>query len=616
MKRVRGFAVLALTMVLTAGCIGFAGCSRNVNDGPEENTVTYIEASEYYAGGKNSNPVIGMDRLGRTFEATRGEKNDKSRDVGIFYFLCSGQHGSTSVVNVSELLEEEGGLEKMFLDKSYKFPGNPAYYWGEPLFGYYNSSDSWVIRRHLEMLGAAGVDFLVFDVTNAVTYDIVAAKIAAEVKKLKEAGREDCPELVFYTASYTHTVIRDLYDKFYKQGKYDSAWYRIDGKPLIIGRIDMDDDLSEARGRGDLNYSPEPFGDEIENYFYFRECQWPTEEFRENGFPWIEFTYPAPVHNGVINVAVSAHPCLPMSLSVTEGADNWGRGWNVKTLKNESDKAAEGQFFQSTWDVALKEDPAIVFVTGWNEWTAGRIEYGDGYAMVDQCNTEFSRDAEPMKGGHMDNFYIQLAANIRAYKNVPLGNARVKTDMITMDISSDSSEWNSVHAVFGTAMVVNKARNSAGGASSVKYTAPAARNFINEVRICEDSDNYYFRIQTEDTLVLRENGETSWMNIFIGTGKLEKKGWEGYEYVIGRRENGNTLSVEKLSADFSVADAGLAGYNVTGNVMLVKVPKTVIGTDSFYFKIADGIEVENDIMDYYVSGRSFPIGALSFRYAG
>ena len=42
---------------------------------------------------------------------------------------------------------------------------------GEPLFGYYLASDEWVMRKHLQMLTDAGIDFTVFDTTNAVTYD-------------------------------------------------------------------------------------------------------------------------------------------------------------------------------------------------------------------------------------------------------------------------------------------------------------------------------------------------------------------------------------------------------------------------------------------------------------
>ena len=59
---------------------------------------------------------------------------------------------------------------------------------------------------------------------------------------------------------------------------------------------------------------------------------------------------------------------------------------------------------------------------------------------------------------------------------------------------------------------------------------------------------------------------------------------------------------------------------VTGNVMQVKVAKAVLGIDAevnqFYFKFADGIDKPDDIMDYYVSGKSLPMGRLSFRYLG
>ena len=56
-------------------------------------------------------------------------------------------------------------------------PAGQFHWWSEPLYGYYNSSDEWVIRRHMELLTQAGVDFLVFDVTNCFTYQSVAEKV-------------------------------------------------------------------------------------------------------------------------------------------------------------------------------------------------------------------------------------------------------------------------------------------------------------------------------------------------------------------------------------------------------------------------------------------------------
>lgn len=86
-----------------------------------------------------------------------------------------------------------------------------------------------------------------------------------------------------------------------------------------------------------------------------------------------------------------------------------------------------GPFFAQQWQSALQIDPQFVFVTGWNEWTAGR-QYNPGVSMlghvtkpgqyyyVDNYNEEFSRDIMPMKGGYGDNYYMQLVGNIRRYK--------------------------------------------------------------------------------------------------------------------------------------------------------------------------------------------------------
>ena len=620
---------LALASVMFAGL--FAACGGNTPEAPgsteepegenEAVIITDIDAKTYYRDGYTTNYVVGIDQFERTVNATSGEKTDKSRDVGIFYFLTLGQHGGDYVVNITETLENyprEQALDLLFYSDSNELirPGTVRF-WGEPLYGYYNSADVWVIRRHLALLTMAGVDFLVFDTTNAVTYDGVVSKIIKEVKSMLAEGW-NVPKLVFYTNAYSHRVISNLYNNYYRRGKNDEVWYRIDGKPLIIGNITAEDDLHAF---DDGSYKPGELSEEIRNYFTIRESQWPYDPVRENGFPWIEWSYPAPVHNGVINVAVASHPELPMSFSITRGTKNWGRGWNVETYENESDKILQGQYFQSTWDVALKEDPGIVFITGWNEWVAGGDIYEGEHAMVDLCNLEFSRDAEMMKGGYNDAFYIQIAKNIRAYKyvEIPL-NGCLNSEPVTVPMTSDLSVWDNAYAVFRDTLTVNKARNFAGAVSTLHYDIPAARNNINEVRIAQDADNIYFLVRTEENITSREAGDNTWMNLFIGTGAVAAKGWEGYEYVIGRSETDGKLTVEKLAADFSGEDAGTAEYVLSGNTLQIKVPRSALGLNAqdnnLYFKVADGVENPSDIMDYYVTGDSFPMGRLSYRYIG
>ena len=619
-KQIRIGALILLSAMVLLSCTGME--NENKQAVPKYK-VSYIDgytADEYYNNGNSTDFVIGIDEFGRTFGETLGEKEDKQRDVGIFYFLTLGQHGADDIYDASKILAEPDGVHKMFHSSSPEAPEGGIFFWGEPLYGYYNSSDAWVIRRHLELLTEAGVDFLVFDTTNAFTYDNVVQKIVKSVVKLREEGF-DCPQLAYYSNSYSHRVIQSVYENFYKNENYAEAWYRIDGKPLIIGNITVGDDKAEAWGRGDMDYKSFELSDEIKEFFSFRASQWPFAPFLDNGFPWMEWTYPAPVHGDVINVAVAAHPALPMSFSITRGAKNWGRGYNVKTQTNEAAGVMKGQYFQSCWDVALEEDPPIVFVTGWNEWVAGKNTYDGEYAMVDLANLEFSRDAEIMKGGYNDAFYIQLASNIRKYKSV---NAKpgqqFRHENVTIDIEGDFAQWDGVKAVFKAPVLENKPRKSFGAAQTVRYETPAARNYIKEMRVTSDEGYFYFFVETEDDITAREAGDTGFMNLFIGKGALALKGFNGYEFVIGRQEKDGRLSVEKLSSDYSGKNAGEADFRIVGNKMMIRVARSVLGIaagdNNLYFKMADGIEKADDIMDYYVSGKSFPVGRLSFRYLG
>ena len=616
-------AVLALGVLGLAGCAGGGGGNGTGDNEEEDDSVKIISditPAEYYRNGYTNNYIVGIDQFQRTVEPAAGEKKDKERKVGIFYFCTLGQHGGDKIYDVTEILKLDNGIELMFKTDNEIAPAGAGYFWGQPLYGYYNSSDSWVIRRHLALLSMAGVDFITFDVTNAVTYDTVVGKIINESMKLINAGWK-VPGLVFYTNAYSHRVITHLYNSYYKKGSYKDVWYYVDGKPLIIGNISEEADYMEVRSR-EKDYKANKLSDEILDFFSFRDSQWPSEAYKENGFPWIEWTYPAPVHNDVINVAVASHPAIPMSFSITRGDKNWGRGWNVETGKNESEKAYEGQFFQSTWDVALKEDPGTVFVLGWNEWVAGKSLYDGEYAMVDLADMEFSRDIEMMKGGYNDAFYVQLARNIRAYKNVAIGpGSQFDSPDVTVPMNSDLSAWDGVEAVFRNPIVVNKARNSNGAAPTVHYETAAFRTSVNEIKVAHDADNFYFLIRADGDIEARKDGDTGWMNIFIGTGKVGAKGWESYEFVIGRADAGEgKLTVEKLSADFTGTKAGEAEYIIDGSVMQVKLPRSVLGmeegVDRFYFKLADGVENPSDIMDYYVSGLSMPMGRLSYQYLG
>lgn len=586
---------------------------------PERDDTVYISADTYYNNGYSSNCIAAIDKLGRAFDASV-PKTDKNRQVGLFYFLLLGQHPeypySNKIFDTSKILQMDNGLDLMFDKKSQNnsiAPSGALYFWGEPLYGYYNMKDVWVIRRHLQLLTAAGVDFLCFDVTNAKTYDEVYKQIMKEICSLIEQGWENVPRVAFYTHTKSTNVVNHLYNNVYKKGLYKESWYIYKDKPLIVAYTDPEKDKKAAETTG---YNPAKLSDEILDFFSFKDPVWPDEnKVNENGLPWIDWKVPARIYGDTVNVAVAAHPFPPMSDALTKKRRNYGRGYSVEKKKNISQDAEKGTYFQSCWDNAVTADTDIVFVTGWNEWVAAKYDFGDEYGLVDLCNDEFSRDAEMMRGGYEDNFYLQLCDNIRRYKNTPVGEARADSKQVSIPFTYDISAWNDVKAVFRSVGTDNTARNSAGAATSVKYTQAAARNNLTEVRVTEDKENLYFLISSENEITAPDDGDNGWMNIFIGVGELSSNGFCGYQYVINKK------SIELLEPDFTKKKCGECDYMLFSDIGKVqfRIPKSVLGIKgdaNIYFKVADGIEHPGDIMDYYVSGRSLPMGRLSFRYIG
>lgn len=109
----------------------------------------------------NSDQWSMTDALGRKAveqEEIAGKKGDKV--VAMFYWTWHQGNDDTTyqVKNITEIVRKNP--EAM---KDYNHPGwgtkKPGFFfWEEPLFGYYKTTDTWVLRRHAEMLADAGVD--------------------------------------------------------------------------------------------------------------------------------------------------------------------------------------------------------------------------------------------------------------------------------------------------------------------------------------------------------------------------------------------------------------------------------------------------------------------------
>lgn len=142
--------------VLCAGvmCMSLAGCGGT--EKPE--TFTRVEdtrtlSSEQYTALN----TVGTDALGRVIEEA-DRAREGTRYVGIWYSLWEGQHTymQSAIYDNQVLLSTEEGAAKLASpDDCEETRLNEFHFCSQPLYGYYNMRDPWVVARHVELLTAA-----------------------------------------------------------------------------------------------------------------------------------------------------------------------------------------------------------------------------------------------------------------------------------------------------------------------------------------------------------------------------------------------------------------------------------------------------------------------------
>lgn len=594
--------------------------------------------------------LTSVDDFGRVMEVSGGNKEDKDRYVGLFYFLWSGQYSTDKVRDINKMLYD--GDPSLWKNSDLQ----AFYHWGEPLFGYYNSKDPWVIRKHVELLTLAGVDFLVFDATNNTVYYDVLDVLLPILQEYYDAGW-DVPKFVFYTNANSAEVIRALYygnksgtvadsssvsalntEGIYKAGKYKDLWFSPNGKPMIIGITENNDGASDqTRWASSAVTSAEntvldaEADKEILDFFEIKESQWPTTGVKnENGFPWIEFSEEATAYGETVNVSVAQHNKLPFSdalLSSVISEQMWGRGWHDGAADHSNEAIYSGANFEERYETAIDIDPKYLFITGWNEWVAQK-QYGSGNSpntttdpdlpanrvfFVDTVNTEYSRDVEMMKGGYFDNFYLQMARNNRSYK----GTERPESysEQVSIDIGKGLTQWNSVKDVYYDFAGESGARDFAGHALDVQYTADAASNDFTQARVASDGNDLYFLIETVENVVLDvETGEYPQLYIRIPG---RDGGYYGYHYCV-KLKDGKAEIYSIADGKYELTFKKSGSFSVGGKYLQVRIPKSGLdlsGNFSIWFKVAGGCDL-SDPESLYTQGDTMPAGRMNFAFYG
>src|SRR5699024_2080296 len=119
------------------------------------------------------------------------------------------------------------------------------------------------------------------------------------------------------------------------------------------------------------------------------------------------------------------------------------------------------------------------------------------FFFVDQYNSEFNRTIGPMKGGYTDNYYMQMAQNIRRYKGVrPIPVLRGTN---TIKMNDGFSAWNKIEIEYRDTKgdVFHRNYNGYGG---LHYINNSGRNDIITSKVAVDKKHIYFYAEASEPL--------------------------------------------------------------------------------------------------------------------
>ncbi len=595
--------------------------------------VSYtLPDSDFYRNG----PLAGTDDLGRTilnqfstvdpdYTEFDGEGNLKYVDadkrtvgvygsngehyVGIFYFLWLGTNSFRKGKNIEEIVAEYGkDARKADLAEW----GNvyDVFFFAEPLYGYYSSNEEWIVRKHMELLTNAGIDFLYFDTTNNYIYDKVVKVIQKVCHEMNEEGMK-APKIVFYTHTDAKTRVKQIYTAIYKKGEYQDTWLYLEGKPLVIAPADCN----------------------VDDFFTIREPQWPNEEKQDNTWPWIDWQWPqelyGPADNQLeaISVSVAQHSGNgEFSASGLYGyTGNRGRSYDGTNSNLTDDSYKLGLNIQRQFNYAYNAGSKYILVTGWNEWIASRqqpVSKSRPICFIDTFNYEYSRDIEMSKGGYFDNYYMQLVSNVAMLKGAVPGILR--DDRHLINVTGDFSQWDAVKHVYKDVYSDNLDRNSRGSMSGTRYKDESGRNDIVAVKVTNDASYLHFMVECAEDIV-EGTEDSSWLQILVDADSSASTGWLGYDFIVNNKPAKDGLSTtlaaySGTSGEYSFTDKNKISCRVEGKKFMVSVPLEEIGVEyinkiNLQFKVCDSRTKYTTCEQFYTEGDCAPLGRPNYVYS-
>lgn len=551
---------------------------------------------------------VATDALGRslpTFNEVGPPRAD--RHVGLFYFLWVN-HGYSNKGNIP-VYDNTKILAVNPTDPQWG-PGNSFHFWGEPELGYYSIDDPFVLTRHRSMLTAAGIDTLLFDQTNALVYPDEMLAVCENLEQGRLQGLP-VPKVAAMHNSHPEKSVPKLHAALYAPQKYPELWFRWLGKPLLLS-------------------NPGTLSQSMKDYFTIRHTwAWSSQPWFGDGrdkWTWVDWSPQQPGwHESKdkpeqISVCIAPHPLDGKGRSATGGKD--APAPTAGQLRPE-----QGIYAEMQWQRALEVDPPFILVTGWNEWIAQRqtwgkphkpkqmafTQLGEGSSyFVDQLNHEFSRDAEPMKNGHGDNYYYQLVANVRRYKGV-----RPPTVAVAMPIKIDGTfaDWAGVLPEYRDFQGDTLHRDHIGWNKSIRYTNTTGRNDIIRAHVSPSRNSVAFHVSCAADISPATG--SNWMRLYIDADQNPKTGWNGYDLLVNHTAaNAAGLSLHRIGGG-KTTELARVPYAVKGRDLELALPRPLFGAAPalrFDFKWGDNQQKDGDIVEFAIHGDSAPDRRFNYRY--
>ena len=755
MRKLLVAAATALLLALVAVAI-FLCCFPATAPQPGITAQDAAESDGAAAGKDRSTPRwdtysdtwVATDALNRTLP-THDQVGPPRQDrfVGLFFFLWHGAHVSPTwggPYDVSRILAQDPEAMRK-KDSPLWGPMYAPHHWGESLFGYYRSDDDWVLRKQAQMLGDAGVDTLIFDVTNENTYKPYYMALLRAFAEVREQGGHT-PQVAFMAPFWEPSAaVEELYRDLYGPGLYPDLWFRWEGRPLILAdptrvgeaqvnarqdaavSLDASHTLGQsftaeasfeavggrfptyaarnsamtlslyrdgpqgeqlARRRfenvGDNDWLSIPIepplpagkyylemsdphgpigwwshgedvfpggeafadrsaspgdrtlrislangeGRRLRRFFTFRKPQ--PDYFRgqtaSDMWSWLE-VYPQHVFRDSrggkeeMSVSVAQNAVENRVGAMSEPAAR-GRNFHKEPRSQTPDATLQGANFAEQWERALREDPKFIFITGWNEWFAGRFdkfpEVQQPVIFVDAFDQEHSRDIEPMKGGYGDLYYYQMVSYIRRFKGVrapPLAGPPV-----TIQVDGDFRDWSGVQPEFRDDVGDVTHRDHPGYNNVRRYTNETGRNDFVALKVARDRENLYFYARTRQPITSYRDSQ--WMMLFLDVDGKRETGWEGYDFVVNRTTDRTeeTALLEESRHGWDWKPRARVRYRVQGNQLEMAIRRADLGLENddvplrIDFKWADNVQVEGDVTAFTLNGDCAPNGRFNYRY--